>query len=193
LQISALPRIYCAVEGPARTVNSTVGAPASLADGLRALRRTRGLSLADVGEATRISPSFLSLVEKGKSDITIGRLVRLVEVYGLSINDLRPGSSETTFPGVARLPDRRLFHSPAEGIDVFLLLSDDTRPMMMAMLLEFEPGAHLAERGHHEGEEWVHVLEGTLSLELQGSEPNSSVPVTAATTRRIGPHVSERE
>lgn len=71
---------------------------------MRALRRTRGLSLADVGEATRISPSFLSLVEKGKSDITIGRLVRLVEFYGISINDLLPGSSETTFPEVVRLP-----------------------------------------------------------------------------------------
>lgn len=146
------------------------GAPTSLADGLRALRRTRGLSLAEVGDATRISPSFLSLVEKGKSDITIGRLVRLVEFYGISINDLLPSPFEATFPEVIRLPERRLFHSPAEGIDVFLL-SGDTRRTMMPMLLEFEPGAHLAERGHHEGEEWVHVLEGSLSLELQGSEP----------------------
>jgi quercetin dioxygenase-like cupin family protein len=42
---------------------------------------------------------------------------------------------------------------------------------MMPMLLEFEPGAHLAEHGRHEGEEWVHVLEGTLSLELRDSDP----------------------
>jgi len=134
------------------------------------LRRARGLSLAELGEATSISPSFLSLVEKGKSDITIGRLVRLVEFYGISINDLLPGAPDSTFPDVVRVPERRLFHSPAEGIDVFLL-SGDTRRVMMPMLLEFEPGAHLAERGRHEGEEWVHVLEGTLSLELQGSEP----------------------
>ena len=150
--------------------NASFGAPASLADGLRALRRARGLSLAEVGDATQISPSFLSLVEKGKSDITIGRLVRLVEFYGITINDLLPGSAETTFPDVVPVAERRLVRSPAEGIDVFLL-SGDTRRTMMPMLLEFEPGAHLAERGHHEGEEWVHILEGTLSLELQGSEP----------------------
>jgi quercetin dioxygenase-like cupin family protein/DNA-binding Xre family transcriptional regulator len=146
------------------------GAPASLADGLRALRRSRGLSLAEVGDATGISPSFLSLVEKGKSDITLGRLVRLVEFYGVTINDLLPGPPEAAFPDVVRLSERRVVQSPAEGIDVYLL-SGDTRRTMMPHLLEFKPGARLAERGHHEGEEWVHVLEGTLSLELQGCEP----------------------
>lgn len=165
-----------------------VGAPASLADGLRALRRSRGVSLAELGVATRISPSFLSLVEKGKSDITIGRLVRLVEFYGISINDLLPGAPDTTFPDVVRVPQRRLFHSPAEGIDVFLL-SGDTRRMMMPMLLEFEAGAHLAERGLHEGEEWVHVLEGTLSLELQGSEPTLLGPGDSAYYPSDRPHM----
>jgi XRE family transcriptional regulator, regulator of sulfur utilization len=148
---------------------ATGGAPPTLADGLRAVRRGRGLSLANVAAATGISASFLSLVEKGKSDITIGRLVRLVDFYGISINDLLPGTSGPSFPEVVRTPERRLVHSPAEGIDVFLL-SGDTRRTMMPMLLEFEPGAHLAEYGRHEGEEWVHVLDGTLSLELKGAE-----------------------
>src|SRR4051812_28348017 len=60
-----------------------VGAGAApLGAALRGLRRARRLSLQDVAEATAISASFLSLVETGKSDITIGRLVRLVEFYG---------------------------------------------------------------------------------------------------------------
>ena len=41
----------------------------------------------------RISASFLSLVEKDRSDITIGRLVRLIEFYGISITDLLPGEA----------------------------------------------------------------------------------------------------
>jgi quercetin dioxygenase-like cupin family protein len=149
--------------------DTAAGAPPTLADGLRAVRRSRGLSLANVAAATDISASFLSLVEQGKSDITIGRLVRLVDFYGISINDLLPGTDGPSFPEVVRRPERRLVHSPAEGIHVFLL-SGDTRRTMMPMLLEFEPGAHLAEHGRHEGEEWVHVLDGTLSLELKGAE-----------------------
>src|SRR5436305_13074763 len=45
---------------------AAVGAPATLADGLRAVRRSRGLPLANVAAATDISASFLSLVEQGK-------------------------------------------------------------------------------------------------------------------------------
>src|ERR1700722_5235199 len=94
---------------------------AGLAEGLRELRRSRGLSLADVAEATQISPSFLSLVEKGKSDITIGRLVRLVEFYGVALSDLVPTHATPCVPEVLRQDERRVVHSPAEGIDIFLL------------------------------------------------------------------------
>lgn len=147
----------------------TASKPASLGEGLRAARLAGGLSLAEVADATNISSSFLSLVENGKSDITIGRLVRLVELYGISIVDLIPAVGERD-PEVVRVDDRRLLHSPAEGIDVFLL-GPDTQRTMMPMLVEFEPSANLAEYGRHRGEEWVYVLEGTLSLEFQDAEP----------------------
>ena len=42
---------------------------------------------------------------------------------------------------------------------------------MMPMLLVFQPGAKLAEYGRHPGEEFLHVIEGTLELTLMGSPP----------------------
>ena len=42
---------------------------------------------------------------------------------------------------------------------------------MLPMLLELDPGASLAEGGHHAGEEFVHVLEGSLRLEVELAEP----------------------
>jgi transcriptional regulator with XRE-family HTH domain len=140
----------------------------NLGAALRAIRTSRRLSLAEVGEATQISPSFLSLVETGKSDITIGRLTRLAEFYKVSFADLL-GGAEAKDADVVRSSERRLIHSPAEGIDVFLLTSD-TRRTMMSMLLEFDPGAELAEYGRHEGEEFVHVIEGALVLEIEDAE-----------------------
>jgi quercetin dioxygenase-like cupin family protein len=123
-----------------------------------------------VGRAADISPSFLSLVEKGKSDITIGRLVRLVDFYGIHLADLIPPAPPIADPELVHPSERRLVRSPAEGIDVYLLTIDTDRTMM-PMLLEFKPGAHLAEFGHHEGEEWVYVLEGRLCLTLECAEP----------------------
>jgi quercetin dioxygenase-like cupin family protein len=154
---------------PSRDILSTADRE-TLGRSLGAIREARQLSLAEVAEATGISTSFLSLVEKDRSDITIRRLVRLIEFYGISITDLLPGKAVKGYPEVIRSEDQTPLHSPAEGIDISLL-TVDTRHRMMPMLLEFEPGSHLAEFGRHEGEEWVHVLEGRLRLELRDAEP----------------------
>jgi len=159
------------LSSPSEPLSSAVGCPppAGIGPALRALRRRRGLSLSALAQATGISASFLSLVENGKSDITIGRLVRLVDFYDISIVDLLPQNQPAEAP-VVRVSERPQLHSPAEGIDVFLLASD-TRRAMMPMLLEFSPGAELAERGRHEGEEFVYVIEGRLELDVDGSDP----------------------
>ena len=73
----------------------------SLGARLKSVRRARRLSLAEVSEATDVSASFLSLVENDKSDIAIGRLVRLIEFYGISIADLLPGEGGSgSYPDV---------------------------------------------------------------------------------------------
>lgn len=141
--------------------------PAStLGANLRALRLARTLSLSDVAQAAGISSSFLSLVENGKSDITIGRLTRLIEFYGISITDLVPSATPKD-PDIVRQDERTQLRSSTEGIDIFLL-TPDTRRAMMAMLLEFDPGARRAEFGNHQGEEFVLVMKGELELEVEG-------------------------
>jgi quercetin dioxygenase-like cupin family protein/DNA-binding Xre family transcriptional regulator len=170
------------ISPPEKTAPATVGAQ------LRQVRTARKLSLAEVSDATGISASFLSLVEKEKSDITIGRLVRLIDFYGISITDLLPGSTAAGYPEIVSPAERKLLHSPAEGIDVFLL-SADTRHQMMPLQLEFEPGAQLAEYGRHAGEEWLIVLEGELRLELEGAEPRILKPGDAAYYPAERPHL----
>lgn len=159
-------------EGPFGDGNGGIG------ETLRRLRQGRGLSLNDVAAGTDISPSFLSLVENGRSDITIGRLTRLVDFFKISITEILP-SPEATEPDIVRASERRLIHSPAEGIDVFML-GVDTRRSMMPMLLVFQPRAELAEYGRHPGEEFVHVLSGKLRLTLMGSEPRLLGPGDSA-------------
>ncbi len=160
-----------------RTRNATaqidrISTPQGLGRSLRALRKERSLSLQDVATATNVSASFLSLVENEKSDITIGRLVRLCEFYGVTLAELVPVPAKIEETEIVHVTERRLLRSPDEGIDIYMLAPDTDREMM-PMLLEFEPGSQLAEYGrHHEGEEWVYVIEGRLSLSLDGSPPH---------------------
>ena len=130
-----------------------------------------------------MSASFLSLVENDRSDIAIGRLVRLIEFYGISIADLLPGEGVSgSYPDVVTSTGRRRLHSQSEGIDVYLLTSMTRDRQMMPMLVEIEPGARLAEHGRHAGEEWVHVLEGRLRLELEAASRASCTRATRPTT-----------
>jgi quercetin dioxygenase-like cupin family protein len=151
------------------TTATTTETPEGLGPSLRLARRSKSLSLNDVATATGISASFLSLVENGKSDITIGRLVRLVAFYGLPLADLLPAAPSAE-PDIIRKAEQRRLPSSEEGIQ-FRLLAPDSAGSMMPMVVEFEPRARLAEYGRHTGEEFVHVLQGRLELELEGSEP----------------------
>ena len=135
---------------------------------LRTLRKERELSLEQVADATGVSRSFLSLVETGRSDITLGRLMRLVQFYEIRISDLLP-EPPSSDPRVVRVYERKRVSSPNEGIDVYLLTRDTDR-VMMPILTVFEPGGENTEHNVHAGEEFVHVIEGALMIELAGEE-----------------------
>lgn len=147
----------------AMTVETQNGFGASL----RELRRDRRLSLQEDSTATSISGSFLSLVENGRSDITLRRLMRLAGFFDVHVSDLLP-------PGVGRDPivirgsERRHFASPAEGID---MLGPDSERRFLPLVAEFGPGGRSAEFVQHEGEEYIDVLEGRIRLEVEGHEP----------------------
>jgi len=154
---------------------------------LRALRAARRLSLGDVARETGISASFLSLVENGRSDITIGRLTRLVDYYGITITDLLPAPG-TRDPDVIRADEARQLHSPEEGTTI-TLLSSGTDRTMLPMMVELAPGASLAESGHHAGEEFVHVLSGRLLLEVDAAEPHELAAGDSAYYKSDRPHM----
>jgi transcriptional regulator with XRE-family HTH domain len=147
----------------------TVESQNGLGGAIRELRRDRRLSLQEVSAATGISASFLSLVENGKSDITLGRLIKLAGFFDVHVSDLLP-------PGVGRDPivirasERRHIASPEEGIDIYLLGPDSER-RMLPLVAEFGPSGRPAELVQHEGEEYVYVLEGRICLEVEGHEP----------------------
>jgi quercetin dioxygenase-like cupin family protein len=152
---------------------------------LRELRTARELSLADVAEATSLSPSFLSLVETGKSDISIGRLLRLLAFHGKGLADLLPSASHDA--QVVRADERRHIRSKVEGIDQYLL-APDTNRTIMPLLVSYVPGGHTLEYTSHVGEEWIHVLEGKMQLDLEGRDPVVLEPGDSAYFRADQPH-----
>lgn len=144
----------------------------SLALTLRRLRLERGLSQSDLARATGISSSFLSLVEQGRSDITIGRLLRLAEFYDLEINDLLDGGAVASRHPVQvlRADRENMIHSATEGVDLFDLASG-SRWTLVPRLGVHQPGSKVEIRHLHEHETMLFVLDGTFEIEVAGVEP----------------------
>ena len=154
--------------------SSTSVSLAELGERLRTLRREKECSLGVVARGTGLSASFLSLVENGKSDISLGRLVRLMDFYGVTLS----GLVDPRHPGPARMVVRRTeqrSHLLAGGVRTDFLAESLGAPVSH-VLMTFEPGASvdLTENDEFEspqaGESFYLVLHGELLVELAGRE-----------------------
>jgi len=147
---------------------------------LRALRSERGLSLSQLEAATKISSSFLSLVESGKSDITISRLVRLADFYDVELSDLVEGSRIERRPyEVVRDGEGSVLTSTAEGLATRFL--GHQRWRLSPRLTDYQAGATLEIAGggdgavreiFHHRELFIYVVTGSFEITVRG-EPVS--------------------
>ncbi|MBS1676615.1 MAG: helix-turn-helix domain-containing protein [Actinobacteria bacterium] len=145
---------------------------------LRTLRTARGLSLSQLEAATRISSSFLSLVESGKSDITISRLVRLADFFEVELSDLVEGSRVERRPfEVIRDGEGSVLTSDSEGLSTRFL--GHQRWQLSPRITDYEAGATLEIAGGegvarellHHRELFIYVVAGTFEITVHGEEP----------------------
>ena len=145
---------------------------------LRALRTERGLSLSQLESATKISSSFLSLVESGKSDITISRLVRLADFFDVELSDLVEGSRVERSPyEVIRDGEGSVLASSSEGITTRFLghqrwqLSPRVSDYDAGGMIEIAGGEQAAREILHHRELFVYVITGTFEITVHEEEP----------------------
>ncbi|CAL9641579.1 hypothetical protein SUDANB176_06362 [Streptomyces sp. enrichment culture] len=126
---------------------------------LRALRRDRGLTLADLAATTGVSESTLSRLENGQRRPTLELLLPLARVHGVPLDDL-VGAPRTGDPRIHLKPVRRfgmtfvpLSRRPG-GVHAFKMI-------IPARAEPLEPTPQT-----HEGFEWLYVLNGRLRLVL---------------------------
>ena len=136
---------------------------------LRKIRQERGVSLATAAAESGLSRSFLSLVERDESDISFGRLHRLINHYGIHIADLVP-TEAAEVEGLVPAGSESLLRSPAEGIELHLLAPDTERAMLPGLAI-FAPGAQTTDWEGHDGEGFAHVIEGAVEVSFHERDP----------------------
>jgi len=124
---------------------------------LRALRKRRGITLADLSASTGISESTLSRLESGRRRANLELLLPLAGTYGVPLDDL-VGAPRTGDPRIHLRPIHRhgMTFIPltrrAGGLQAYKMLIPSRR----------EPAEPTPQA--HGGYEWVYVLTGRLRL-----------------------------
>lgn len=129
---------------------------------LKRLRMQRNLTIREVAEASDLSPSFLSAVERNASDLSLRRLARLAAFfdqdlgtllgYGTRIN--QPTFPMRTFLNRGRGVKYETFRLPGINLEI--------------ELISFEPKCGFRDSLVHEGIDAVVCVEGEVVLEVEG-------------------------
>ncbi|MEW2219453.1 helix-turn-helix domain-containing protein [Streptomyces sp. NPDC006990] len=147
---------------------------------LRALRRRRGLTLAELAAATGVSESTLSRLESGRRRATLELLLPLTRAYDVPLDDL---------VGAPRTGDPRIHLKPVHRFGMVLVpLSrrpGGTHAFKMIIPARAEPLEPTPQT--HEGFEWLYVLDGRLRL-LLGERDLKLAPGEAAEFDTSRPH-----
>jgi transcriptional regulator with XRE-family HTH domain len=132
---------------------------------VRRFRQYRHLSLAQLGEHSGISASFLSQLERGKTSASISSLRRIAPVLGVTLADLFGEGADLPMQ-VLRRADRSTVETEP-GTRKFLLTSRPLRHLEV-YAGEFDPGTSTGTEKyvHGESQELLIVIAGNVNVEI---------------------------
>lgn len=134
---------------------------------LRRLRQLQKLTIEQVADATGLSMSFLSMLERGQADISLSRFRRLAEFYDISASELLREDGAGAGPTIVSPQDLQLID---RGVGVtYRLLSSDHYGVQV-MLVTFEPGSSFRDALAHKGRDFGWVISGEVVLVYGDSE-----------------------
>ena len=137
------------------------------------LRRRQGYTLAQVARQAGVSVSFLSAIERARAKPSISTLQRLAVIYKTNVLSMFGAEDESKTLRLVRPSDRKVLR-PEPGVQMELLVHG--RSQLEPHIFRIAPGASSGGSYHHEGEEFIHVLQGSLELWLDEIERYVLVP-----------------
>ncbi len=152
----------------------------SLGAKIRALRREKRLSAAELARRAQVTPSFISHVENGRSEPSIEVLRKVANGLGVPLAELfntQPAEATGGQEGAAsrsavvvRREARKKLVPPGSRV-VYELLTPDLKRNIEFLWVELSAGQHSTKHMYtHPGEECVVVVEGSLHIWIENEE-----------------------
>ncbi len=132
-------------------------------DRIQMLRKRKGMSLRTLATMSGLSPSSVSAIERGLSAPSVGTLQRIAAALDTTVPKLldapRPPRNL-----VVRPHERQVLVMETPGVVFENLYATETT--LQSILISVDPGRGSEESYSHEGEEFLHMIEGQLELTL---------------------------
>jgi len=154
---------------PVESLEPSTDSLSTVGTDIRALRKSRSLTLMDFAEQLNRSVGFVSQIERGISEPSIQDLRKIAALFDVPISFFfgNTASNPKEAHYVVRAGERRKLGNPEAGL-VEELLSPDLGGSFETIRSEFAPGAALTETTKRDTEEAGYVVSGTLELEING-------------------------
>jgi transcriptional regulator with XRE-family HTH domain len=170
---------------------TTEDAIALIGTRIRDFRTAKEMPLRALAEHTGLSMSMLSLVERGKTSPSIGTLIAICSALDVHMADLLAPVSLVKASAVSRVVDQPVVQTRA-GVDRRILRDDRANGVEIA-INQYAPDTGSAPTPiHHEGFEYGVVLEGQLTVELDGKshtlKAGDLISYDSARSHRISNH-----
>ncbi|MBM7553525.1 helix-turn-helix domain-containing protein [Thalassobacillus pellis] len=133
---------------------------------IKDLRKQNRLTLKQVSEKTGLSISFLSQVERSKSSVTLESLKKISEVLGVNPSHFFPSGPNSAVK-------RNTVKDKLAPISNFIykdLSGEFEKPLFTPILVTLNPGDNNGKPITHEGQEFLYVLQGKLTVLIEEEE-----------------------
>jgi transcriptional regulator with XRE-family HTH domain len=160
---------------------------------IQAIRQEKGISLEEVSHLTGFDVKMLAEIEAGKIQPQLGTIIRLSKALDSAFGRIIAGVGNSLF-SITRRHERKPIARSTSGKGqkaayIYKSLAPEVKGRHMeALIVQLEENPD-AENSVHEGEEFIFVLDGTVSLQIGSDhfdrEPGDSVYYLSTTPHLI--------
>jgi transcriptional regulator with XRE-family HTH domain len=134
---------------------------------IREAREASGLTLKAISDATGVSTSMLSLVERGRTSPSIGTLVAICDALDIPMARLFSAPDQAD---AVLIPGESMVSHSGKGLTRRIVFDDRQHGVTLSEHV-YAPGSASADvPTHHTGEEIGLVLEGRLAVEVNDAK-----------------------
>jgi len=155
-----LPERHQVGEGAIQSQLSSFGAR------LRELRLRRGWTLQELAARSGLSKAFLSRLESGGRQASIAAVLTLSRIFGVSLASFFESPLAIEPCVIVRAADAA--EKTINGLKYVPLSNAGRFFNLQPLRIKVSPSRRGNEHYHHDGEEWIYVLSGKLTLSLAG-------------------------